>query len=100
MEPLEVDPALLAELADADSPQGVLAVAHLPHSGVSSLPIVPGRPYLYLDGLQDPGNLGALAGWPRRRVPWASPSPLAASIRTTRGLCEPRRAASCVSRSQ
>ncbi|MFY9824955.1 MAG: RNA methyltransferase substrate-binding domain-containing protein, partial [Thermoanaerobaculia bacterium] len=61
VEPLEVDPDLLGELADADSPQGILAVAHVPRAGVEALPIVPDRPYLYLDGLQDPGNLGALA---------------------------------------
>jgi RNA methyltransferase, TrmH family len=60
-EPLEVDPELLAELTDADSPRGILAVAHVPRAGVQSLPAVSGRPYLYLDGLQDPGNLGALA---------------------------------------
>lgn len=60
VEPLEVDPALLAELTDADSPRGVLAVARLPRAGVEALPVVAGRPYLYLDGLQDPGNLGAL----------------------------------------
>jgi TrmH family RNA methyltransferase len=59
--PLLVSPDLLAELTDADSPRGLLAVALLPRSGVASLPVVPGRPYLYLDGLQDPGNLGALA---------------------------------------
>jgi RNA methyltransferase, TrmH family len=61
VEPLEVDPDLLAELTDADSPRGVLAVAQVLRSGVSALPIVPARPYLYLDGLQDPGNLGSLA---------------------------------------
>lgn len=61
VDPLEVEPDLLAQMTDADSPRGVLAVARLPRSGVLVLPIVPGRPYLYLDGLQDPGNLGALA---------------------------------------
>jgi TrmH family RNA methyltransferase len=59
--PLEVEPALLAELTDADSPRGLLAVARLPRSGVEALPVRPGSSYLYLDGLQDPGNLGALA---------------------------------------
>lgn len=59
--PLEVSPDVLAGLTDADSPRGILAVARLPRSGVPDLPIVPDRPYLYLDGLQDPGNLGALA---------------------------------------
>ncbi|HYO14501.1 MAG TPA: RNA methyltransferase [Thermoanaerobaculia bacterium] len=59
--PLEVAPDLLDELTDADSPRGVLALAHLPRAGVEALQSSPGRPYLYLDGLQDPGNLGALA---------------------------------------
>ena len=59
--PLEVAPDILDDLTDADSPRGVLAVAHLPRAGVEALPIRSGRPYLYLDGLQDPGNLGALA---------------------------------------
>jgi TrmH family RNA methyltransferase len=60
-EPLEVEPGLLAELTDADSPRGLLAVARLPRSGVEALPVRSGGCYLYLDGLQDPGNLGALA---------------------------------------
>jgi TrmH family RNA methyltransferase len=59
--PLEVAPGLLDDLTDADSPQGLLAVVRLPRAGVGALPVAPGRPYLYLDGLQDPGNLGALA---------------------------------------
>jgi TrmH family RNA methyltransferase len=59
--PLPVSPELLATLTDADSPRGILAVARLPRRGVEALPVRPGRPYLYLDGLQDPGNLGALA---------------------------------------
>lgn len=59
--PLEVSPDLLEDLTDADSPRGVLAVTRLPRSGAGSLPVRAGQPYLYLDGLQDPGNLGALA---------------------------------------
>jgi len=59
--PLEVSPEILDELTDADSPRGLLAVALLPRSGAASLPVETDRPYLYLDGLQDPGNLGALA---------------------------------------
>lgn len=60
-EPLLVDPDLFAGLTDADSPKGVLAVAHLPRRGVAALPVRPGAAYLFLDRLQDPGNLGALA---------------------------------------
>ena len=59
--PLEVSPEVLDDLTDADSPRGLLAVVLLPRSGVASLPVEADRPYLYLDGLQDPGNLGALA---------------------------------------
>ncbi|HEX7182099.1 MAG TPA: RNA methyltransferase [Thermoanaerobaculia bacterium] len=61
VEPLEVAAGVLEDLTDADSPRGVLAVARLPRSGVEALPVRAGRLYLYLDGLQDPGNLGALA---------------------------------------
>ncbi len=59
--PLEVAPELFDDLTDADAPRGLLAVARLPRSGPIALPLQEGRPYLYLDGLQDPGNLGALA---------------------------------------
>lgn len=58
--PLEIEPHLLEELTDSDSPRGILAVARLPRSGVESLPARDGGVYLFLDGLQDPGNLGAL----------------------------------------
>jgi TrmH family RNA methyltransferase len=57
----EVDPGLLAELMDADSPQGVLAVATLRRPGVDALPRREDGVYLYLDGVQDPGNVGAIA---------------------------------------
>jgi RNA methyltransferase, TrmH family len=59
--PLAVAPALLRRLADADAPQGVLAVAGLPRCGPAALPRRPGAAYLFAEGLQDPGNLGALA---------------------------------------
>lgn len=63
--PLEVAPEVLAELADADAPKGLLAVARLPRGGVESLPLPAAdgadAVYLYLEGLQDPGNLGAVA---------------------------------------
>jgi len=59
--PLEISPSLLEELTDADSPRGVLAVARLPRGGATTLPRSPAGIYLYLAGLQDPGNLGAIA---------------------------------------
>ncbi len=59
--PLEVEPHLLESLTDADSPRGIAAVARLPRAGAERLPVVPRGQYLYVEGLQDPGNLGALA---------------------------------------
>lgn len=60
--PLEVSDEVLASLADADAPQGVLAVASLPRLGAHSLRCgSEDRLFLYLDRLQDPGNLGAIA---------------------------------------
>ncbi|HEX2643979.1 MAG TPA: RNA methyltransferase [Thermoanaerobaculia bacterium] len=61
IEPLEVEPDVLDSLTDADAPRGVLAVAALPRHGVAALPVCAADPYLYIEGLQDPGNLGALA---------------------------------------
>lgn len=59
---IEVSEEVIASLSDADSSQGVIAVANLPRLGASILPCGPGdRLYLYLDRLQDPGNLGAIA---------------------------------------
>ncbi len=52
---------VLDSLADADSPKGLLAIARLPRGGAETLPVRSGGIYLYLDGLQDPGNLGAIA---------------------------------------
>ena len=59
--PLEVATPLLRELSDVDAPRGILAVAHLPRHVGDTLPAVDGGRYLYAEGLQDPGNLGALA---------------------------------------
>src|SRR6185436_4088199 len=56
-----VDADLLASVMDADTPQGALAVARLPRGGVASLPHRRDGVYLYLDGVQDPGNVGAIA---------------------------------------
>ncbi len=58
-EPLAAE--LLEALADADSPRGILAVARLPRLAAADLPVRPRGVYLFLDGIQDPGNLGALA---------------------------------------
>ncbi len=59
--PEEVAPHLLDSLTDADSPRGILAVCRLTRQGVEALPARPQGVYLYADGIQEPGNLGALA---------------------------------------
>jgi len=58
--PQTVSAVLMNELADADSPRGALALADLPRPGLAGLPLGDGV-YLYLDGIQQPANLGALA---------------------------------------
>ena len=59
--PLATAPRLLEELADSDSPRGIVAAASLPRPDVAGLPLRAGGIYVYAEGLQDPGNLGALA---------------------------------------
>ena len=58
--PLAVAEPLLREAADSDSPRGIVAVAHKPPLVLEHLPEAAGA-YLFLDRIQDPGNLGALA---------------------------------------
>ncbi len=57
----------LREQADADAPQGIAALVDppsrwksVPAAGSRVLPLSPGL-HLYVDGVQDPGNLGAMA---------------------------------------
>lgn len=59
--PLEVAAPLLDELADSDSPRGVLAIVDLPCPRLVDLEADPTALYVFAEGLQDPGNLGALA---------------------------------------
>lgn len=56
--PLLVAADLLDEIADADSPRGLVALIDPP---AREIPIIQDASYIYVDGLQDPGNLGALA---------------------------------------
>lgn len=59
--PLEVSPRLLRELTDVDAPQGILAVARLERPSSEEIPRRTGGLYVFAEGIQDPGNLGALA---------------------------------------
>jgi TrmH family RNA methyltransferase len=59
--PLLVDDARLSELADSDAPRGVLALARLPRPSAADLALGGSSLVLFLDGVQEPGNVGALA---------------------------------------
>lgn len=59
--PSYVDDSLLRSLADTDAPRGVLAVTQLPRLAPEHFAPAADSAWLYLDGIQDPGNLGALA---------------------------------------
>lgn len=59
-----IAPERLREHADADAPQGIAAIAEPPRTWKAAentgLILGPGL-HLYADGIQDPGNLGAMA---------------------------------------
>jgi TrmH family RNA methyltransferase len=60
--PLEaVDDDLLGQLADTEHPQGVVAVIEPRPWRLEDIPVGPRGVVLVLDGVQDPGNVGALA---------------------------------------
>lgn len=59
--PLAIDRKLLVEITDSDSPRGIIAVMRLPRKTSSELRFENNPVVVYADGLQDPGNLGALA---------------------------------------
>jgi TrmH family RNA methyltransferase len=50
----------LRKLAETDTPQGVIAVAHTPHTDLSDVQVGAHALVLVLDAVQDPGNLGTL----------------------------------------
>jgi len=50
----------LRDIADAETPQGVIAVASIPHVELARLRIAGRGIVLILDAIQDPGNLGTL----------------------------------------
>ncbi len=56
----EIGERELATLADTDTPQGILAVIEPPRFTLSDIKPHDRFPILVLDGVQDPGNVGAL----------------------------------------
>ncbi len=60
--PLEaVDDLELAKLADTEHPQGIVAVIEPPVWELGQLPVGRDSVFMVLDGVQDPGNVGAVA---------------------------------------
>jgi len=57
---LEVNERDFASAAGTESPQGVLAVAEVPARSLETLALPDRARILVLDGIQDPGNVGAL----------------------------------------
>ena len=55
-----VDDSTLADLADTETPQGILAIVEPPIVPVDSIVPRPGAPVIVLDAVQDPGNAGTL----------------------------------------
>ena len=56
----EVDVRTFGELASTETPQGVLAVVEPPRFELDEIVPKPRFPVLVVDGVQDPGNIGAL----------------------------------------
>lgn len=56
----EVEDRLFAELADTDTPQGILAIVEPRSWRLEDVQVQARQPALVLDGVQDPGNVGTL----------------------------------------
>ena len=60
IEVAEVSEREFATAAETDSPQGVLAIGHIPSRSLANLQSTTTARYLVLDGVQDPGNVGTI----------------------------------------
>ena len=56
----EVTAAEFSSAADTETPQGVLAIAEVPHHDLNSLPVAEPFRLVVLDAVQDPGNVGTI----------------------------------------
>ena len=57
---VEVSDMDLIQLSDTEHPQGVILVVEPPAGELGDIQVTPRRPVLVVDGVQDPGNVGAL----------------------------------------
>ncbi|NIN11493.1 MAG: RNA methyltransferase [Gemmatimonadales bacterium] len=81
----EIPAQELGRLADTDTPQGILAVIDPPRWQLADIHPQPRHPVLVLDGIQDPGNVGALL-----RTAFALGSPGAILLKGTADLANPK----------
>lgn len=58
-EMLVVPNEIFEKISETQSPQGMMAITQMPHLALEDLKLVEG-PYLILENLQDPGNLGTI----------------------------------------
>ena len=56
----EVGARTFAQLADTETPQGIIAVIEPRRWTSADIPLAPGAVVLVIDGVQDPGNVGTL----------------------------------------
>lgn len=56
----EVDERALAQVAETETPQGALVIAHIPQTTLEQIELAQDAILLVLDAVQDPGNLGTL----------------------------------------
>ncbi|MCK8825053.1 TrmH family RNA methyltransferase [Fuchsiella alkaliacetigena] len=59
-EVIEITDSLLAELADTETPQGIIAIVDQPQFEISDFLAEENDFYLVVDRVQDPGNLGTI----------------------------------------
>ena len=56
---VKISPRIFKAVAQTENPQGIGAIARLPHPKTHNI-AGKGHLYLFLDGIQDPGNLGTI----------------------------------------
>jgi TrmH family RNA methyltransferase len=56
----DVSPGVFSQLAETDTPQGIVAVARPRRWTPDDIPVTPPATLLVIDGVQDPGNVGTL----------------------------------------
>ncbi len=81
----EVSPRQLVEIADTQTPQGIVAIVEVAQRSLRDLEPKPHTAVLVLDGVQDPGNVGALL-----RTAWALGAPGVIALDGTADITSPK----------